>query len=134
VSSSLLSCLYVMLHHNRRKSNAFGDARFLFCPNLIKFAQILSLLHKCRPNFAQIWPKCNQFYPKRLRWGMRLHHLLLQHCVTYNQNLTILLVVFRRSVQRVIEAFLRNTATCADVEATVSCLQCCKRCSHWTGI
>jgi len=39
--------------HNRWRSNVFGDARFLFCLNLIKFAQIELFLPKICPNFAQ---------------------------------------------------------------------------------
>jgi len=44
-----------ILNHSRRRANVFGDARFLFCPNLIKFAQmrISLLLLKFRLNFAQ---------------------------------------------------------------------------------
>jgi len=36
----------MLFHHSRKRLNVFGDARFLFCPNLIKFSQIEPILPK----------------------------------------------------------------------------------------
>jgi len=55
--------------HSCWRSNAFEDARFWFCPNLLKFAQIQSLLPKFRsilPYFAQIFPKSKPILPKKI--------------------------------------------------------------------
>jgi len=48
--------------HNRRRSDVFGDARYWFCSNLIRYALIEPLLSKSNqicPNFASILPKSN---------------------------------------------------------------------------
>jgi len=72
--------MLIEYRHSRRWSNVFGDARFWFCPNLIKFAQILSLLPKFRFNCAQISPQfrsnLNNIYQKILQGVGSASHLL----------------------------------------------------------
>jgi len=50
------------------RSNVFGDARFWYCPNLIKFAHILITFAQISPKFDQILPKFAQALPKKTPW------------------------------------------------------------------
>jgi len=52
------------LWHGHKRSNFWGDARFWFCPNLIKSAQIL-------PKFAKISPKSNQICPNLISFASK---------------------------------------------------------------
>jgi len=45
--------LTLNLNHSRTRSNAFGDARFWFCPNLIKLCRILPISSKFYPNLPK---------------------------------------------------------------------------------
>jgi len=55
--------------HSHRGTNIVGEARFWFCPNLIKFAQIYSILLIFRLNFAKICPDFESIFPKKILLG-----------------------------------------------------------------